>query len=580
MLAYNERLESLIENVGLERTYARMLRQVEIREERRRQRSSLLAFVRYFWRFVEPNRPFDEGWALEAMCLHLEAVDRGEITRLLITVPPGSMKSLLCSVFFPLWQWGPRDKPQQRFLNFSYAAHLPQRDNNRMGQILKTREWRELWGERREKIDGKLVERGFSLTRDGMEMVATNKTGWKFATSVGGVGTGERGDGVILDDPHNIKDDRSEVVRPETVRWMKEAMQNRLNDLDKSFIIAIMQRTHEADCAGTIIDEDMGYVHLNIPAAYEADQHCTTYYQAGPCEGQVLWTDPRSVEGENYWAARLPPKEFKRLQRPENAHQWVSQYQQRPEPRGGAIIKRAYWQPYTIPTSGPRKGRWPDFEYVIGSIDGAFTEKQENDPQGFSIWGVWQNPEGSMCAMLLNAWRKHLTLGGTRRIKDKQKTESWANYKADTEQDWGVVQWLRYECSRFKANCLLIENKANGHDIYNELLKHAEHDKWSMVLIDPKNLDKLARVHRVQPIFAEGLVYAILEKEYAKTAIDEAAAFPRGRYDDITDTITQALWYLRKNGYLEHIDVVLAREERAREKAGKKPKGRKVLYPA
>lgn len=577
-LAYNERLEDLIERTGLERTYARALRQVEIREERARQRGSLLAFIRYFWRFVEPNRPFDEGWALDAMCAHLEAVDRGEIVRLLITVPPGSMKSLLCSVFFPLWQWGPRDKPDRRFLNFAYAAHLPQRDNGRMLQIMRTPEWRELWGARREKVDGKLIDRGFSLARDGQEIISTDKTGWKLATSVGGVGTGERGDGVLLDDPHSIKDDRSEVVRPETVRWFKEAMQNRLNDLDVSWIIAIMQRSHEADVAGTILDEDMGYVHLNIPAAYEVEQHCTTRYQAGPRAGQVLWTDPRRKVGENYWEARLPAKEFARLQKPGNAHMWISQYQQRPEPRGGAILKRAYWQAYQVPTSGPKKGKWPEFEYIVASIDGAFTEKAENDPQGFSIWGVWQNPEGSMCAMLLNAWRKHLTLGGTRRIKDKKKNESWANYKADTEQDWGVVQWLRYECSRFKAHCLLIENKASGHDIYNELLKHAAFDKWAMVLIDPKNLDKVARMWRVQPIFAEGLVYAILEKDYAKTAIDEAAIAPAGKYDDITDTITQALWYLRKNGYLEHIDVALTREERAREKAGKKPRGLKPLY--
>jgi predicted phage terminase large subunit-like protein len=574
MMLGNERLAELIENVGLPRTYARALRQMEVREERRRQRHSLKAFVRYFWPLVEPGRPLAEGWALDAMCLHLEAVDAGRLNRLLITVPPGSMKSLLCSVFFPLWQWGPRDKPDRRFLNFAYAAHLTQRDNNRMGQILKSPEWRELWGPRREKIDGKLYERGFSMIRDGMEMLMTDKTGWKFATSVGGVGTGERGDCVILDDPHSIKDDKSEVVRPETVRWFKEAMQNRLNDLDKSSIITIMQRTHEADVAGTILDEDMDYCHLNIPAAYEADQHCTTF----DIHGVQLWTDPRCVEGENYWEARLPPKEFARLQKPQNAHMWVSQYQQRPEPRGGAIIKRDYWQPYAVPTSGPRKGRWPEFEYVVASIDGAFTEKQENDPQGFSIWGVWQNPEGSMCAILLNAWRKHLTLGGTKRVRDKQKAESWANYKAETEEYWGVVQWLRYECSRFKANCLLIENKANGHDIYNELLKHTQFDQWAMVLIDPKNLDKLARVNRVQPLFAEGLVYAIIEKDYAKTTIDEAAIFPNGRYDDITDSLTQALWYLRKNGYLEHIDDVMMREQRAREKAGKKPRGQKVLY--
>lgn len=582
----DEALQALEHTLGVERAYARVLRQWEIREHRREQSANpggLLPFIRYFWPLVEPNKLFDEGWALEAMCAHLEAVDRGDIQRLLITVPPGSCKSLLCSTFYPLWQWGPRNKPEQRFLNFAYAAHLPQRDNGRMLQILLSPEWRELWGPRRESVydaDQRkdiLLSKGFFLLQEGRERIATSKTGWKLATSVGGVGTGERGNCVILDDPHSIKDDTSEVVRPETVRWFKEAMSNRLNDLDKSAIIAIMQRSHEADVAGEIIDNDMGYVHLNIPAAYEPEQHCVTRLQI-PGNSDVFWEDPRTKEGENYWPARLPPAEFARLQKPQNAHMWISQYQQRPEPRGGAIIKRAYWQPYEVPDKGPRKGRWPEFEFVLGSLDTAFTEKTENDPTGFSVWGVWQNDAGSMCAMLIMAWRKWLTLGGTRKIPAKPKLQSWGDYKQETEEHWGIVQWMRYECTRLKVDKLLIENKANGADVFNELLKHAEHDKWVMQLVDPKNLDKLARINRVQPIFAEGLVYAILDKSYAKLAIDEAASAPRGRFRDITDTVTQALWYLRKNGYLEHVEVAQTRDVRRAERAGKKPKGMKPLY--
>lgn len=582
----SEALHEFEETLGLNRAHMELLRRIELRELRHEQSTSLLAFIRHFWHIVEPNKTFREGWALAAMCAHLEAVDRGEIQRLLITVPPGAMKSLLCSVFFPLWQWGPRDKPEQRYLNFSYAAHLPQRDNDRMLQILKSPEWRELWGPRQERdpsgrkdrVTGRpvMVQRGFTLRAEGKEKIATSRTGWKFATSVGGVGTGERGDGVILDDPHNIKDDRSEIVRPETVRWFKEAMSNRLNDMEASFIIAIMQRSHEADVAGEIISQDMGYVHLNIPMEYEPEQHCVTMLQT-PVTGEIFWEDPRRKEGECFWPERFPPAAVEAIKKL-GIHMFTGQYQQRPEPRGGAILKRDYWKPYTIPTTGKRKGKWPQFEYVLASLDSAFTEKTENDPSGFTIWGVFTADDGSMCAMLLQAWRKWLTLGGTKKIAPKTKVQSWGDYKQETEQHWGIIQWMRYECHRFKTDQLLIENKASGHDIYNEMLKHAEEDPWSLTLVDPGNLDKLARIHRVQPIFSEGLVWTIVDKPYAKLAIDEAAAAPRGKYRDITDSATQALWYLRKNGYLEHVDVQLAREMRERERAGKKPKAAAPLY--
>src|SRR5882672_4660812 len=127
-------------SVGLER-YGRVLVEFRRREakfdhaqrgyydEDGVRQGGLIAFVRYFWHILEPETPFVDGWVLWAMCEHLEAVTAGKITRLLINVPPGSMKSLLVNVFWPAWEWGPMGKSHFRYVTFSYSASLTERDN-------------------------------------------------------------------------------------------------------------------------------------------------------------------------------------------------------------------------------------------------------------------------------------------------------------------------------------------------------------------------------------------------------------------------------------------------------------------
>ena len=91
----------------------------------------LIAFVRAFWHILEPSTPLVDGWPMWAICEHLEAVTAGEVTRLLINVPPGFCKSLLVDVFWPAWEWGPMGKPHYRYVAFSYSASLTERDNDR-----------------------------------------------------------------------------------------------------------------------------------------------------------------------------------------------------------------------------------------------------------------------------------------------------------------------------------------------------------------------------------------------------------------------------------------------------------------
>src|SRR5262249_46157765 len=172
----------------------------------------------YFWKVLEPATQFIEGWPMEAVCEHLEAVTFGEINRLLINVPPGFCKSLIVDVFWPAWEWGPMRMAHLRYVAFSYTARLTDRDNERFSILICSGEYQALYG------DAVVVD------KTGQKKISNTLMGWKLASSIGGVGTGERGDRIIFDDPHNVREAESEIVRTDTVTWFREGMSNRLND--------------------------------------------------------------------------------------------------------------------------------------------------------------------------------------------------------------------------------------------------------------------------------------------------------------------------------------------------------------
>lgn len=259
-------------------------------------RGGLIEFIRDFWSVLEPGTVFRDGWALEAICEHLEAVTFGEITRLLMNVPPGFMKSLVTDVFWPAWEWGPMEMPHIRYVAFSYSSTLTERDNVRFRDLLQSPEYQAMYGE------------VFRLRKTGEQKVTNWKHGWKLATSVGGVGTGERGDRVIVDDPHNVKESESKAVRQETIRWFRESMSSRLNDMVNGAKIVIMQRVNEEDISGEIIANMDDWCHLLIPMEYvwQADA------DGQPIPTAIGWVDPRwkpkmeDCEGDLAWPERFP----------------------------------------------------------------------------------------------------------------------------------------------------------------------------------------------------------------------------------------------------------------------------------
>lgn len=503
----------------------------------------LLRFVKHFWHVLEPQTPFVDGWTMHAVCLHLEAVSHGEITRLLINVPPGFSKSLLTDVFWPAWEWATIGS-HLRYVTFSYSSSLTERDNRRFGALVTDPEYLDLYGQQ------------VQIVKLGDKLVSNRATGWKLASSVGGVGTGERGNRVILDDPHNVKEAESEIVRNETVRWFRESMSNRLNDMEADAIVVIMQRLHGDDVSGVILEKGMAYDHLMIPMEYDYGRQTDESYE--PVRTSIGWYDPRYDEGEAdevngllAWPERFPQHVVNALTVDLGPYAWAGQYQQSPTPRGGGIFKRDWWQLWESPD-----GRFPVFDYLIASLDSAFTEQERNDPSALTIWGTFVNKEGENRLMLVHAWRKHLQFSGPR--LDALPGESKQAWVARTQSTWGLLEWVKYSCERFKVDRLLIEAKANGISAAQELSNRYGRLDFAVNLCQVAG-SKEARAYAAQPTFSQLLVYAPA-REWAEQVIEEMESFPKHKYRDLTDSVTQAIKYLRSIGLADTDDETKANE--------------------
>jgi predicted phage terminase large subunit-like protein len=281
---------------------------------------SRVGFVREAWHVLEPNARYVHNWHIDAICDHLEAVTDGRINRLLINVPPGSMKSLLVSVFWPAWEWGPCGRRSMRYLATAFNDGPVTRDTRKTRDLILSDWYQSLWPE-------------VQLTRAGETSFANSSTGTREGVPFGSL-TSQRGDRLIIDDPHSTETAESEVDRANTTRKFREGAINRLNDQARSAIVIIMQRLHEADVSGTVLALNMGYTHLMLPMEFEIERCCST---------AIGFVDPRTADGDLLDAVRFPREVIEDLKRDTTAYAYASQYQQRPSPREGNMFKRAWF---------------------------------------------------------------------------------------------------------------------------------------------------------------------------------------------------------------------------------------------
>ena len=512
---------------------------------------SLSKFVQGGWKYIDPN-PYLHGWHLDAIAEHLAAVTTGEIRKLIINIPPRTSKSSMVSVAFPAWTWAQKAKshvsgPGVQFLFASYAQTLSIRDSTKTRRLIESPWYQQRWGDR------------FAITSDQNTKIRfdNNAGGYRLATSVGGALTGEGGSIIIVDDPHNAVEMESELVRNGTLEWWDNSLSTRLNNPKEGAYIVIMQRLHEEDLAGHILEASRGeWTHLCLPMRYESDRSFIT---------TIGWEDPRSEEGELLCPDRFGEEEVENLERQLGPFQAAGQLQQRPEPKGGGIIKRDWWRLF-------EDGVFPPMDFIVASLDTAYTEKTENDPSAMTVWGVYT---ADTVAKATKSVQRDGSLvdfaqAYTREYSTAHPKVVLMNAWEEKLQLHDLVLKVADTCRKMKVDRLLIENKATGITVAQELQRLFAHEGFAVQLVDPKSQDKTARLYSVHHIFAEGLVSAP-DRSWADKVITQCASFPKGKHDDLVDTTSQALRYLRTTGLIVRSAEHIADVESSLRRTSKQP---------
>ena len=251
----------------------------------------LSAFMRLAWPIIEGGSVYKPNWHIDAISEHLMAVSTGEIRRLVIAIPPRHMKSLSAAVMYPAYDWIKR--PWRRFLFASYGHTLSIRDSVKCRRVIQSSWYQKRWGHR------------FKLTGDQNTKIRfeNDQNGYRIATSVDGVATGEGADVIVIDDAHNVRKAESEKKRESTLNWWDEAMSSRLNDPEKGAYVLIGQRVHEKDLTGHVLRKasSLPYTVLCLPAEFEPDHP------------QRWFRDPRKEAGELLWPSRFGAVALKEL---------------------------------------------------------------------------------------------------------------------------------------------------------------------------------------------------------------------------------------------------------------------------
>ena len=521
----------------------------------------LYDFLQQAWPTIEPETTLRMNWHIELICEHLEAVSRGEVTRLIINEPPRSLKSIVLSVCWPAWSW--LHHPASRWMFTSYSQSLSSFHSLNRRQLIMSDWYQEAWGDR------------FALCGDHnlKTEFANDKTGMMIATSVGGSSVGKGGDILVMDDPMNPQEALSTAERETANTWIRQSFLTRLNDPKTGAIVLVMQRLHEQDTTGMLLEMG-GWEHLCLPAIAEEPQRLVF-----PLTGRV-W--PREA-GEILCPEREGAAELARKKVELGSYGFAGQYQQRPAPAEGGMLKRPWWR-FWYPTSlcelrgtgGTTDGADDaDFRASRGGTNSGLLGVDEagRADSGRPLGGrglpapapvVVRLEDGSVfeCPQVAVPGRfDEEVLSWDMAFKDLASSDyvvgqAWGRVGADKflldqareQADFPrTLKLVLRMVARYPRAAVLVEDKANGSAVLQVLRR----DVAGMIAVNPEG-GKEARAHAVAPMIESGNVYLPHPSiaPWVGDFIERASAFPHAAHDDEIDAMTQALLRLKLHDLL------------------------------
>jgi predicted phage terminase large subunit-like protein len=446
-------------------------------------RNDFVAFVERSFYELNPNTEYLPNWHLEAIAEALEKCRAGVIRRLIITVPPRSLKSHMTSIAYVAWLLG--HEPTAQVICASYAQELADKLAADCRFIMNAGWYRSLFPWTR-----------LAGARQAVHDFSTNQKGSRLATSVGGVLTGRGADYIIIDDPLKPEEALSETQRASVNAWFNHTLISRLNDKRSGRIVLIMQRLHEDDLVGHLLQQG-GWHLLKFPAIAEDDE---LHFFDTPY-GKKAFSRKR---GAALHPDREPLEVLASIREVQGEYNFSGQYQQSPAPLGGGMIREAWFKFYSDADT-PGK-----FGLIFQSWDTANKPTELSDFSVCTTWGVRDNH-----LYLLHVFRKRVGYPALKRAVLEQ-------------------------AKAFSAKTVVIEDKASGTQLIQDLIGEGLH---SIQKYEP-TMEKIMRLHSVTSTIENGFCHLPEKAEWLAEYLHELATFPKGKFDDQVDSTSQGLdWF-------------------------------------
>ena len=443
-------------------------------------RTDFPSFIRVVFQILAPSATYYDNWHIHAIAYHLELVRLGKIKRLIINVPPRSLKSIICSISFPAFLMG--HDPTKRIICISYGTDLAIKLGNDFREVMSSQVYQRLFPQTK-----------ISRLKNTETEFATTQRGYRISTSIDGGLTGRGADAIILDDPIKPIDALRDRVRERVNNAFANTIVSRLDDKQNGAIIIVMQRLHEDDLVGRLLRDQPGeWTVLSLPSIAEQEETI----QIGENRYHV-----RRV-GDVLHAAREPLPVLESYRAQMGSDVFAAQYQQSPIPLEGAMIKREW----------PRRfDRLPDHTsetMVIQSWDTATKDSAQSDYSACTTWHY-------------TAGRYHLVDVVRERV------------------DYPSLKTLAVSHAKLhNPNVILIEDAGVG----TALAKELNDAGLPTVAVKPEG-DKRTRMSIQSAKFQSGQVLLPDEASWLDDLETELFSFLGGCFDDQVDSISQALAY-------------------------------------
>jgi predicted phage terminase large subunit-like protein len=456
--------------------------------QKERLKRSFHLFAKESFKVLHNGQELIDNWHIKYLCDILQTEAERIVNHeprnkhLLINVPPRTLKSELVNVFFSVYLWTLDDSIQ--FISSSYASTLSIALSVQARRLILSDWFKEHFPEVELSVDEKQKSK-FSTPNNGL----------RYATSTGGSITGMGGDVIVIDDPQNPQHARSDKERDNANQFFNETLRSRLNNPTKGMFIVIMQRLHENDLTGMLLElEPNEWKHICLPAELSQDVkplHLSDYYDKGLLFPQRL--DNNVLESFKIGLG---------------SYGYSGQYMQLPSPADGGILKRDWFNINKLPIldtkEQPIRITWDFF------IDSAYTNKSYNDATALMCCGYHNN----------NIYVKEVKAVRLEFPELIQEIKSFTSNNGYSH-----------------SSRIFIEPKASGKSITQQLKRETG---LNVIEDKPPTQDKVSRVSAISPVIESGRVY-LNDGRYIDSFLNECAAFPNGTHDDMVDTLVMAL---------------------------------------